>query len=166
MPDQPSQTSARNRTAARVSLSAAFAALSDYALAAVPTRADEHVNPAEWGAIVRRAKLILQDVQWRAVVLMRESECTWDEVAHALGYQALRDGRTAGEFVRELFEPAYEQWRAGGKRQHWHPQWLVTGGIVDSDDTDAVAAALDDWYRARHGGLTADPSPVTGGLRL
>lgn len=159
MPDRPPTPgrialAARTRRDARVAFAAACAWLSDYAAAAVPTRGDSHMAPADYVEVIRRIKLGAQEGQFITVCLMLEEGATWDQVAQAC---SLPDTDAA----KTIYMEKYRAW-ASGSRTPWTKQG-TRPALPESvyGDADEQAARLDEWCAAR--GLS--DGPVVPGLR-
>ena len=163
MPD-PSSGPPRRRRAARVALSAAAADLATFAESIVPTRGDEHYEPADYATIARRIQVHALEIKIRAAILMRAAGATWADVAEAFAIRAPAGvDADPGDLAEAVFGDAYEQWAAG---QSIHPPWMATGTLPRAlaGDVDDVAAELDDWYARRT--ASVDRQPVTGSLPL
>jgi hypothetical protein len=151
MPDNPpSRTRVRTRVAARTALSAVMRAASDYALTVVPTDSDRHAQPKEWLAIARRTRALSQEATFRCVVLALESGASWFEVAGWLGHRD-EGGLPNERAVRDMYEPAYIEWKSGTP-QSWTPEDCLPVAPDADNDPDALAASLDAWYQMRTGG--------------
>lgn len=152
--------SARNR--ARVAFATLCAALSDWAVMAVPTRTDHHDSPLAAIETARRGKTLCQTMQFYAVVKALEEGRTWDEIAEAC---RLPDAEAA----KVIYEKKYQAF-VKGDPDPWTPDGMrsaIPPALRDHLDNEAGAAWLDEWFIERShgdGSLVPGLRPVTDGL--
>lgn len=159
-------TTTRTRRDARIAYASVAAALSDWALMAVPTRTDEHAGPADFVEMARRVKLLGQHMQFLGVVMMLEEGREWGEVAQACGFRDERN-RPDAAAAKTIYESKYDSWMHG-EGDAWTPPGIRSAVPASTHgDPDAEAALLDEWYIQRSqgdGSLVPGLRPVTDWL--